>query len=512
MVFLLQILIALACSMAYGVVAALSPAMEHRLTSLVVAIPINDQYAALKEVHQNLIPSQDAMHAHKKGLEKLMRLYEFQHPELKEQEPKIICKEGRMLKQLLESALLSEGAQTGEGIAFWTSFELIVEESAQKVQPQNILFDLLLNVVIVSGEQFAQELFSADDKVEQQKLMDRVKKIAESYKATETKMQLRTGSSLKSINQNFVEAVGAIQKSLSYTQALFGQEVSYIQRLINLSIPPQLFVILPVETEHWFKASSMPVPNSTSNWYNIFPVGDWQFDDMGGFFVQRGLNIGAQPDLVKKGLQKPWSSSPGADTDLADQNQIFTDYFTSQSAYQVQTEITLIQNVYPFFAGMLFNRARWLSGSPDRMFGYRLVGLYGSMSNGKPTIGLYLGQTQMTSLGGLYTTTTPLQQIASGKLPVLYTLEDADVRALGKDPSTFRLTVLTQESSVSVTLEKKEGSSFKELYAGSVSTLDPAESTFLFWYHGVGFMSPGCQAAFKILQPKDLASGRGGKA
>lgn len=496
---------------------ALHETLSERISALIVAVPYHEQYVVLQKVYHTL-PSTTL--EQKNRLEKIMRLYEARYPELKNQAVKTCCQKAFVLKRLIEGALVQERTQivldNPESIKhFWDTFELLLEESGQKVEPQNLIFDLLLNVVVVSGEQFAETLFTQEDKAEQKKLTDRITQIGQSYKETQVKMQQKTVSLLKNLNQSFTAQVGALQKSLGYAQSLFGQEVTYIQRLINLSVPPQRFVSTPVQTELFFKASPMTVPGSSFTWYNVFSSsGDWGFDESEGVFVQRGLGMGLQPASsasIKQNLAQPWSSSGGTDTDTADQNQIFTEYFTSASAYQVQAEVTLIQCTYPFFAGIVFNRARWLSGSSDRMKGYRLVGLYGAMVGGKPTVSLYLGQTQMSTLGILYTTTTPLHQIVSGTLPALYTLESADVNALGKDPLTFRCTVLTQESVVSVTLEKKENTGWKNLFATSVNALDPTESKFLFWYHGIGFMAPGCQAAFKILQPKELAARVGGK-
>ena len=54
---------------------------------------------------------------------------------------------------------------------------------------------------------------------------------------------------------------------------------------------------------------------------------------------------------------------PFESTWQAAQTTIFTEYITSEKEYTIEAEITLVDCTYPFFAGIVFNKARWVSGS-----------------------------------------------------------------------------------------------------------------------------------------------------
>ena len=404
---------------------------------------------------------------------------------------------------------------------FWQRFAALRDDLSQSVTPQNFIIDMLINIIIVSGESYAQELFSAEDKAEEDTLTGKIKKVQQQFKDTQNQMKQKTGQLIKNLSKDFSTQAQNIKKTLGYAQEQFAQEVTYVQRMINLSMPPLRFIVDGIPGDLFFKAAPMKVPGNYP-WYNVYQIPDWAFDPVSASFIQRGAfaydlaskNIvqatpGAPAGTIHQVLADPgqWrDASNNVSTVYAEQNQIFTEYFTNKSSYQVQAEITLINVAYPFCAGIIFNRARWLAGSLDRASTYRLVGLYGTQQNSTPKVGLYLGQTSFQSLGGvLPVATSPLHAIAAGTSAPLYTFAPSDAANLGKDPVVFRITLVTQELSVYVSLEKKTGTTWQNLYSGSVANFDPAESKLVFWYHGIGFMAPGCQASFKIIAPPDLA-------
>lgn len=480
---------------------------------LIIEIPVSEHYALVKAVYEQLVEQTESSCSSILD-QQIGRCHELAQVLLKRsggESP--LSSKGAMLKQLMQAALaqertfLSDQGSSKRAVAgaLWDTFELLLKEAGQKVAPQGLILDLLLNVVVISGEQFAQDLFSQQDKEEEALLTARIKKVQEAFQATSTKMRQQTDVALKSLGHNFVAQIGAIQKELEYAQERFLQEVTYVQRLINLSVPPQRFIVNGIQAGRFFKASTMLTPSTSYPWHNVYQIdGDWTFDKNTGSFIQRGA-LGSQSGFILNALANPqlWRSQTGPSSAYAEQNHIFTEYFTQKSVYQIQVEMTLINCAYPFFAGIVFNKARWLSGSLERMNTYRLVGLYGANAS---QVGLYLGQTTIpASTAGIPFSVTPLNQIISGTMPALHSLLPAEVEGLSRDPLVFRFTLGVQESFVTLTLEKKTDTGWKQLFVSSITNLQPAESKLLFWYHGIGFMAPGCQAAFKIIQPEELS-------
>ena len=67
------------------------------------------------------------------------------------------------------------------------------------------------------------------------------------------------------------------------------------------------------------------------------------------------------------------------------QSSIFTEYISNAPSYDIEVECTLYNCKYPFFVGIMFNRARWIAADPERIWQYRLVGLYGKQSSPNDT-------------------------------------------------------------------------------------------------------------------------------
>lgn len=409
------------------------------------------------------------------------------------------------------------------------------------VHPQNFIIDLIINMVIISGENYAKKLFSKSDLKAENALNAQIRAAQQSYQATQNKIDQNIPTLMGQINSAATAALNTITQTKTAAQTQFGQEITYINQLINVSKPAQEFFVQTIPFDLAFARAPMLTPANGHTWYNVYQTSDWEFDPRLRGFIQRAASPGSQPGYIRGALCQQWGSqssdssktptctyfdgtksvSISANSLIGSQNYIFTEYYTTEAAYQIQIEVTLINCIFPFFAGVMFNIARWISGVPDRMYTYRLVGLYGTRDQtGKQTVGLYGGQTALsTGTGGI---TTPIQPLSSASMmgdvesptasqtELLYTLNNTDIKNLSVDPITFIITISNTESDVQVTLDKKTnapiyGNSKQNLFGpAGLTQLNATQNQLMFWYHGIGFMSPGCQALYKIIEPKTL--------
>lgn len=423
---------------------------------------------------------------------------------------------------------------TTEADKMWSDFESLCQELHQGVSVQNFIIDLIINMVIISGESYAQSLFSQQDQQEQAALTNQIKIVQQNYQAAQANIAFQAQQLVSNLSQNFTAAQKQIVQAQGTATAQLGQEMTYISRLIGVYTPASESVVEPIGFDLLFGASTMHTPANGYIWRNIYQNADWQFDPQLGGFIQRGAT-GSQPGYIRQSLCSQWQSSnggsgpacvayPGAKSlsnnpltiasSQGAQNYIATEYYTNQPAYEIQVQVTLINCVFPFFAGVMFNLARWISGAFDRMYTHRLVGLYGTQdAQGKTSVALWGGQTSLSNVGGITAPFQPLNVIvgdvkstAPAQTEQLYTLSDSDVQGLSQDPLAFVITVSNSASDVGVSLNKLVAGTSTNLYGpSSLTKLDQSQNQLMYWYHGIGFMSPGCQALFKIIEPKALA-------
>jgi len=381
------------------------------------------------------------------------------------------------------------------------------EDFSQKVSPQGFIMGIILTILVTSGGQAAEKLINKEEQAKLKDLFAKVKAIQKAFKAKEAQLNKNTKATIATLGKNFNTRVSKIKKTLGDAQNQLQQEIRYIQRLVNVSTTPLPFFI-PGQTiliDQQFGASPMNTPKNGYTWHNVWgATSDWAFDPKSGGFIQRGIQPGSQGGFIVNQLGKQLMGSDGkADASMAELNCIFTEYFTTKQPYTLEFELTLFNNAFPFCAAVIFNKPRWLSGNPDRMYSYRFVGIYGDSSN---NIGIYAGQSVSKKSAGIAVTTTPLKGIIGNTDPSvfkkLYTFKPNELPAFGKQPITYVISIETQESQFNVTITKKGEK--QPLVTSPVSFNDPTMNTLLSWYAGIGFMAPGCQALFKINKPTEL--------
>ncbi|HVW99778.1 MAG TPA: hypothetical protein VHA52_05020 [Candidatus Babeliaceae bacterium] len=357
-----------------------------------------------------------------------------------------------------------------------------------KTQFFETIVELALQMSVFSGQQLAIQLFSEKDQEVYKAIEDRLKELEQGFQKFQTTVNDDTKEFAKQLYQKFSEQQKDIQKNTNIVQDRLNQEIIYLNQSISLD-RPRMNYLAPfsqrVMYDRLFAVARMN--NSDTNpWYNIYQ-GSWLYNHQKNSFTQHSI--------VPLQAQS------------AQQNNIFTEYIPSEIPYTIEVDITLVSVTYPFFAGLQFNQARWIAGSIERMQSFRALGIYGQREGGQNSIELRFGQSSITVAEGKITSKSGLDNIINNNDPtVLFKLPVQIVESLGKDPLTFRLTVKNDMLAVTVTLNKV-ADTVEQLFTQTVTSLDAQQSKALFFYHGIGFFSPGCQASFNLRQPS-LMPGR----
>jgi hypothetical protein len=280
------------------------------------------------------------------------------------------------------------------------------------------------------------------------------------------------------------------------------QMETYIFQAVSLQQPQSHYLSNPTTMDQFFTLATMYTPQGHL-WKNVFPVGNWQYDQTTDSFWQ----MNKEPMLTTDTDVKTNKTSINANK--APNNSIFTEWITRQSSYEILCEVTLYQVSYPFFAGVIFNKARWISGDTSRLQQYRLAGIYGNndkkitaclaeqytpKANPKAKAPAATAGAQAVATLPLY----PLQQIVSGSGVQPITINKTLFDSLQQHPITFKIKIITSPETIKLKIWQSK-------------TVEPQEFTTvtsmnkdLFLYHGLGFMSPGAIAEFKIINPTSL--------
>lgn len=322
------------------------------------------------------------------------------------------------------------------------------------------------------------------------------------FSAEASRAQTNQAKTLETIFNSSISHVSNKESAQSdYTQ----QMQNYIFKAISLHKPPFYYLISPlnvaVALDQAFSHGSMYTPQGTT-WKNIFQYGDWEYDSGSDSFYQY-KNI---PLLSAE--TNPTTGSPETDattgkpvlsSSKAAFNSIFTEFFTYATSYEIQCELTLYQVQYPFFVGLQFNKTRWISGNADSLTKSRLLGIYGSSST---NIGIYYAEQRTTSSSDAssdgVTILYPLDQIVQQTVQAQGSLPSTLLANITQEPITFIVHIITAPAKVEYKIWPKNSTEPKKFKSIKKTQQD------LYLYHGIGFMSPGAIAQFKLLKPTRL--------
>ncbi len=356
---------------------------------------------------------------------------------------------------------------------------------------------LFLQVSLMSGGSMYAQWLNTQAQNQFALLSAKQKDIADAYQLFIKNLQQQRTKIINTIVTNFVQKQSDLK---NYYQSLNQEqqnEYLYLMQSINVSKPKNHYLVYPITFDQLFAASLMNTPNNEQQpWFNVYQekAGDWEYDAPTQSFWQRKIVPYGTPYWAH-GSSNPECSS------------IFTEFISPATPYEVQVEVTLANVTYPFFAGVMVNKGRWISGDPERLTQYRLIGFYGTQTADTKSITLNFAEQKITNKTydkkGNFNETilSPLQQISTDPKTQLWEMPPQHLQQLINQPLTYRFNLTLQPSNVSYAVSQKDqkGSNVS-VVSGTLQGLD----NFLSIFGGIGFMAAGCQAAFKIITPTSL--------
>ncbi|MGB8467711.1 MAG: hypothetical protein WCE21_01790 [Candidatus Babeliales bacterium] len=383
--------------------------------------------------------------------------------------------------------------------ALSSTIEKAVAESATKSILSNPLVSFGVQAILMAGIGFATSRMDEQDQRELKEYGQKQVDASRAYDEFQKKMQVDQGKGLRQLGDAFVAAKKKIDDSFVLSGKRLQAEIAYLNRAINLDKPVQQCLESWVQWDLFFETSRMRVPSSTvwHNIFNIFTSDDWSYDSTQNTFCQNSVTQWPQPVFWDLAVDKRnlLTQDPSV-------HHIFTEYATQGGQYDIEIDCTLIATQYPFFAGIVFNRGRWISGDPERLWWYRLLGVYGAP--GAPASMMLDGaQLRMVSdTEGKRNLVSPLEQIVKNNGLIKKKLDPSLVNIIKTDPITFVFRITNKPNTCDINVQYHTGDATKTtaLYNGTISSLDD----YLYRFHGIGFMAIGCQASFVIKKPEAL--------
>ena len=351
---------------------------------------------------------------------------------------------------------------------------------------------LAFQSILMGGSSMYNEIISEQDQAKFKELAGKQQKVQEGFTTFINKTRTDQSALRQTITKAFAASYQDISKAFQATGEQKNNEVIYLFKSINLNDPVEHDLEYPPTwSDQLFEVSRVNTPKG-HRWHNVFQCdgSDWEYDPEHNSFWQNGLStfdpkqISAFGDIV----------SPESD-------HIFTEYSAHKAEYEINVECRLINCTYPFFAGIMFNKGRWISGAPERFYQCRLLGFYGTADQHSHAINICFAQQKIGQKDKdgkkVPDINTPLQQITTNNQTYLASLSKEDVALLIKDPITFIINIVTKPDQVTITISKKGTNA--TLLQKTITNLD---DPFLAIFGGIGFMAAGCQAEFKLIKPE----------
>lgn len=318
-------------------------------------------------------------------------------------------------------------------------------------------------------------------------------------------------SQLTNISNIFSAASNEVNTLQTNQQNELTNTENYIQAVSSSNLPLAYYLDKEntVLFDQLFENSKMYTPQGVT-WRNIFQIGDWMFDENTNSFWQLKAKPFLTTDIT---TQKPSYKD-------AHKNSIFTEW-NSSTNYEISCDITLYKVSYPFYAGIIFNKARWISGDTYGIEKYRTLGIYGD-ANKNITLCFAQQKTDDSAKGTTPTPpNTPLDQIYQNQAKQNFTINQNTFKNISTAPITFHIKIKPTPGSVSYKIWGK-GSTEPTSYTtvktsiinksttisvgsgNSKTTYASENDNDIFLYHGVGFLSPGAVCQFTLKGPQPL--------
>jgi len=382
-------------------------------------------------------------------------------------------------------------------INFWqtTSGNKILKNYDPTNQIQTQFIEMLADMGVMMGTQMGASMANQEIGVQRQLLASIINKNSQTV---QTDMQAFQNQAQKNQQQQMQAMVSAFSKAQTNLQTQMQQassisnlELNYLYQNISTAQPQQNYIFSQIQFDQYFSLGTMYTPAGPL-WKNPFSVGDWEYEPATNSFWQYQSSPIANSTTDSSG-------NTTTSTLQAENNAIYAEYFINSGSYTIAGTISLNIVNYPFFAGIIFNKARWISGDFEAIRKCRMVGIYGI----SPTnIGIYFAQqytmtdAQLTASGSQSPIQTPLQQIINNQVKPSIPVLSSTLASLPNTPVTFNFTITNSPNSVTFnfwTGNNKPSSV-------TINNLDPA----IYMYHGIGFICPGAIAEFNLTQPSDF--------
>lgn len=295
---------------------------------------------------------------------------------------------------------------------------------------------------------------------------------------------------MQSIEQIFTQAATHINNQQGNQQKYFQDMEQYMYETISQQKPQQYYLLnKAAHLDELFSLGTMYTPRGAI-WKNVFQVGNWEYDHITQSFWQM-QNVAMRSQQTTSFLDKQYEQVS---------NSIFTEFMTKEPSYEIACQITIYQVQFPFFAGVTFNKTRWISGSLDSITKCRMFGIYASDIT---DIGTYFAEqytaTTKTATNEVATETLyPLEQIIQKQITAQRTLSQKAFEDIQHQPISISIRIVTSPTTVKMKAWPTGDSEPKEWFTAQSKNKD------LYLYHDIGFISAGAIADFKILKPEAL--------
>jgi hypothetical protein len=325
-----------------------------------------------------------------------------------------------------------------------------------------------------------------------------------------TKISTAQTTEMNNVSTIFSGANNQISTIANKQQQQTQDAQSYIQSVTSLQRPAINYLDNPILYDQLFANGTMYTPKGQT-WKNVFQIGDWEFNEADASFWQY--------------KSMPFMSQGTNSMQDAFKNFIFTEWNTYQP-YEIICDITLYKASYPFYAGIIFNKARWVSGDTYGLQKYRTLGIY---ADANKKISLCFAEQKIPVQAKQPATTaplpiTPLEQIYQNKAIQKSTIDQKEFNNLQKNKVTVHIKIRPGPNSVMYKVwiaNSPEPSQYTTVTTSTTSINDnklltisdgsgdsvtylAANYNDMYLYHGIGFLSCGAVTQFTLKAPKDI--------
>ena len=369
------------------------------------------------------------------------------------------------------------------------------DENNDDVQVQSFLVDMAIDMSIAMAVQQGVSLANAHITSQGQLLATKISKssqtVQNNVQAFQAKAQANQQQKLQAMMSALSDAQKDIQEKNQQASVVSGLELDYLYKNISIDQPQQNYIFNQIQFDQLFALGTMLTPQGPL-WKNPFSVGDWEYEQSSNSFWQYQSSPMFNQNTDDAGNTTTSSLQ-------AENNAIYAEYFTTAASYTIAGTISLNRVDAPFFAGIIFNKSRWISGDFEAIRKCRMIGIYGAT----PTdIGVYFAQqftmndAQLQANPNDSPIQTPLRQIINGKINKKINLPSQAFTNLPNSPLTLNYEIINSPTKVDFKLWVGSNQSMQI----TIDNLDPA----IYMYHGIGFICPGAVAQFTLSQPQDF--------